>query len=107
MNTRQYVNYFEEISHLSEEAQADLLEQARYEAFVKLKLSRMSASYFFGCLVFCFLPVFLSIIYFGLFSLVNLAAFAFSLIAPNFFIRRVNAEILHKGLKSVLSKNGV
>ena len=107
MNTKDYINYFPEISGLSVEDQEDVLEKARYEALVKLNLSGISAFYFICSLVLVFSFVAASAFYFGYQSLYNIIALGLGIFVQLKLIRWLNGRLLHKGLKSVLSENGV
>lgn len=107
MNTKDYINYFTEISELSIGEQEDVLEKARYEAFVNLKLSGVSAFYFVSTILLGFSFVAASAFYFGYQSLYNLIALALGIFVQLYLTKWLNGRLLYKGLKSVLSSNGV
>lgn len=98
-----YLHYFPEISHLTADEQAKILEKARYEAFVTLKLSGISAFYLCGSLVLFFLPVALAIHLFGFFSILALLVFAISVTGPTFLNKYLQAKLIQQGLNRVLS----
>jgi hypothetical protein len=102
-----YINYYPEISHLSADEQEKILEKARYEAFVNLKLSGISACYLFGSLVLFFVPVALSISFFGFFSMPTLLLFVISVAGPTFLNRYLQSKLIRKGLNSILSDSDV
>ena len=104
--SKAYINYYSEISHLSVDEQVKILEKARYEAFVNLKLSGKSACYFSGSLVLFFLPVALSILFFGFYSIPTLLLFVISVTGPTLLNRYLQSKLIRKGLKSVLSVSG-
>ena len=101
--SNEYVNCYPEISHLPVKEQEDLLEKSRYEAFVKLKLSGLSALYLFGSLLLCFLPLALSIIFFGAYSLPTLLLFCVFLFGQTLLNKYLQRKLIRKGLSSILS----
>ncbi|WP_131811765.1 hypothetical protein [Paraglaciecola hydrolytica] len=105
--SKAYINYYSEISHLPVDEQEKILEKARYEAFVNLKLSGRSACYLFGCLSLFFLPVALSISFFGFFSIPTLLLFVISVTGPTLLNRYLQGKLIHNGLNSVLSGSDV
>ena len=100
--SKAYLHYFPQISHLPADEQAKILEKARYEAFVTLKLSGISAFYLFGSLVLFFLPVALAIHLFGFFSIPALLVFAISVTGPTFLNRYLQGKLIQQGLNGVL-----
>lgn len=101
--SNEYVNCYPEISHLPVKEQEDLLEKARYEAFVKLKLSGLSALYLFGSLLLCFLPLALSIIFLGAYSIPTLLLFVVFLFGQTLLNKYLQRKLIRKGLSSILS----
>lgn len=99
-----YINYFEEIKHLTRQEQITLLEQARYEAFAVLKLSGKSALY----LGFC---VMITVAILGLPQVVFPQKYwlLWFCIPTGIAIglatyRKLNSKLIYLGLKQVLSK---
>ena len=105
--SKAYVNYYPEISHLPVDEQEKILEKARYEAFVNLKLAGISAFYLCGSLVLFFLPVALSIYLFGFFSMPTLFLFVISVTGPTFLNRYLHSKLIRKGLNRILSNSDV
>lgn len=102
-----FINLYPEISHFSSDEQKDILQKARYEAFVNLKLSGISACYFFGSLALCFIPLALSISFFGSFSLPTLLFFGISILGSILLNKYLQSKLIRKGLKRILSDSDV
>jgi hypothetical protein len=102
-----YVNCYSEISHLPVDEQESLLEKARYEAFVQLKPSGLSALYLFGSLLLFFLPFALSIVFFGAFLIPTLLLFVVFLIGQSLLNKYLQGKLIRKGLRSILLDSDV
>ncbi|WP_371193310.1 hypothetical protein [Glaciecola sp. SC05] len=104
MNTKHYINYFSEIKDKSKEEQAQLLEQARFETFAKLKLSGFSAlNLLFSLLIIAALTV-ASAIQFGYPSLYNIVALIIGLGIQHYFLKWADGRLLKKGLLKAMSE---
>jgi len=103
MNTKHYINYFDEIKDRPENEQAKLLEQARFQAFATLKLSGLSALHLLASLIVIAALTVASAIYFGYPSIYNLIALAVGMAIQHFFLKWTDGRLLKKGLASVLS----
>lgn len=101
-----YIGYFDEIKSRSKAQQLDILAKARYEAFVVQRLVPKAMGCFLFSLLVAFLPACAVSIYFDLgvfFSGLIITVF----LLPGLFVyRRLYGNLLHKGLKSVLSNIG-
>nr|WP_136250813.1 hypothetical protein [Ningiella ruwaisensis] len=103
--TKRYVNRFCEISHLSEAEQVSLLEKARVEAFVKMKLSGRSAIYMFGSLLACSgIGLVGGTLLFGYESIYFFIILAISIFANNYINARLQGTLIRRGLTNILSK---
>jgi hypothetical protein len=104
---KSYINKFPEIAHLPPQQQAELLERARVQAFVNMKLSGRSALYLFGSLLITFIPVVMAIWYFQGLSYVTVAVSAVSVLLHLSINHQLQAKLIRKGLPAVLSDTDV
>jgi hypothetical protein len=106
-----YVNYFDEIKDRSREEQLEILEKARYEAFVVQRLAARSIGYFLLELLVSFVLCTAVIIYFDFGSIpygLNFLPLFFLLFPLGMFLhRRLHGKLLHKGLTIVLSAEAI
>ncbi|MDU0353750.1 hypothetical protein RS130_07285 [Paraglaciecola aquimarina] len=100
-----YLNYYPETSCFPVGDREEILEKARHEAFVNMKLSGKSAWYFFGSLMLFFIPTATSINYFGHFSLSTLIVFSASLLSQFLLNRYFQSKLIRKGIKAALSNS--
>jgi len=106
MNTKPYINYFNEIASLSSKEQLEVLEKARYCAFTELKLSGQSAVYFILSIVVGFLVPIISFLFFGFSIIHNAIAAGIGVVVTLLVYKKLYALILGKGLNKVLTENG-
>jgi hypothetical protein len=105
MNTAIFVGKFPEIAHLSKEEQLQLLEKARYEAFVKLGLAGKAALLVAACPVVGFVIAMIPVVILGASGAIWLAVSLFLGIAfANLACQRLYHGLLNRGLKSVLAQ---
>ena len=105
MNSKSYINYFSEIEHLDRTEQQQLLEKARYNAFVVQGLSgKCLFNYFIALIAALIFPV-LAFIYFSHFLIAISAASAMGIFIGLLLLRRLNGHLLRKGLGAALSAN--
>ena len=105
-----YVNCFDEIKDRSREGQLEILEKARYEAFVVQRLAARSIGYFLLVLLVSIVLCTAVIIYFDFGSIPYGLNFLplFLLVPLDIFLhRRLHGKLLHKGLTIVLSAEAI
>ena len=111
MDTKQYVNYFDEIKDMEVQQQEVILEQAHHEAIVKMHLKRKST---FTLTLSHFLIIFIALVppYLVGFSLtVNGIFLGLGLIVSGFVSdwceKVLDGKILRQGLKQVLQNKAL
>ncbi|NVK56529.1 MAG: hypothetical protein HWE26_13025 [Alteromonadaceae bacterium] len=107
MNTKYYVNHFDEIAAFSEEEQLSLLEQARICTFTELKLGANSALYLVLALLAGFLLPVTSMTLFGSSVLYNAVAVGLGTVVSLLLYKTLNATLIHRGLTRVLAQKGM
>ena len=98
---------FPAIAHLSDDAQIDLIEKARYQAFVELGLAGRSAGYFFAAIILGFIIAAAPLLFFGYQGWLLTLTLALGLIVSNLSYQLLYARLLRRGLESYLSQHQV
>ncbi len=107
MRTKGCVGKFPAIAHLSEDAQIDLIEKARYQAFVEHGMAGKSAGYFFVAIIVGFVIAATPLLFFGYHGWLLTVTLALGLIVSNFSYQLMYARLLRHGLESYLAENQV
>jgi hypothetical protein len=107
MDIKQYIDYFDEISHLKREQQFTLLEQARDNICASSKFPILSFISYFFRLTFIFLFVGGSYLTFGYSSWIFILSIFLGLLCSTLVITEVNESLILKSLKRNLSKKSV
>lgn len=107
MDIKQYIDSFDEISHLKREQQFTLLEQAREDICASSKFPILAFMPYFFRLTFMLLFVGGSYLIFGYSSWVLILSFFLGLLCSTLVITEVNESLILKSLKRNLSKKAV
>ena len=107
MDIKQYIDCFDEISHLKREQQFTLLEQARDDIFTGSKFSILGFMPYFFRLAFICLFAGASYLVFGYSSWMFILSFFLGLVFSTLVITEINESLILKSLKSNLSKKSV
>jgi hypothetical protein len=106
MDTKDYINYFSELSEFEPAKQEAILEQARYQAFTKMGLAGKSASFTaLSWLSVLLLPA-LVVFFWGYDVIINSLAIGLGILLSLVIQKRLNGYLLRQGLQKVLSGNG-
>lgn len=100
---KRYINYFSEIKDRPTQEQSELLEKARYEAFVGLRLTGRVALYFLFSLTVAFVIVLFGQMQLGLGSLAGFASVVVAAGVGLIIYHRLYATLLRQGLQRVLA----
>ncbi|SEK34487.1 hypothetical protein SAMN05216262_101124 [Colwellia chukchiensis] len=107
MRSSDYINYFAEIKTLDISEQEVLLEKARYEVFTNQKLSGKSALYFIVSLLAAMLIAIIPPYIIGFSLIINTIFLGFGILVSQYLSKWLNGRLLYKGLKHVVSSNGI
>ena len=104
MDIKQYIDYFDEISHLKREQQFTLLEQARNDIHASSKFPILAFIPCFVRLAFMVLFVGGSYLVFGYSIWVLILSFFLGLLCSRLVITEINDSLMLKALKRNLAK---
>ena len=107
MDIKQYIDYFDEISHLKREQQFTLLEQAHNDVNANSKFPILVFIPHFFRLIFICLFVGASYLFFGSSIWILLLSFFLGLLCSRPVITEISDSLMLKALKINLSKNTV
>jgi len=107
MDIKQYIDYFDEISHLKRDQQFTLLEEARNEIHASSKFPILTFIPYFFRLMFIILFTGGSYLVFGYSSLVLILSLFLSLLSSRVVITEINDSLILKTLKRNLSKSAI
>lgn len=96
-----YVGKIPEIAHLTKPEQEDILEKARYEAFVNLGLSGRAALYMMGCLLLGFAIATLPLFFVDFPGIAWLLFFVSGMLLANLTYQKLYHSLLIRGLKNI------
>ena len=105
MNTRQYVDYYPELANVDRDEQIAILEQARYQAFVVMRLSSKSAAFLIASWLVAMLIPIMAYFLFGFSIVTNALAIGVGVVLALIMSKKLNGLLLKKGLQEVLSRN--
>jgi hypothetical protein len=105
MNTKDYVDYYPELANVNIDEQVAILEQARYQAFVVMRLSSISAAFLIASWLVAMLIPILAYFLFGFSIVTNALAIGVGVALALTMRKKLNGFLLKKGLQEVLSKN--
>jgi uncharacterized membrane protein len=104
-NMNAWVGKFPEIAQLSKDEQRQLLEQARYTAFVTLGLSGKAALYMVVYIVLAAAIAIIPPLLFGITNIVARGIFVMAgILCAGLFFQKLYCNLLAQGLKEVLAK---
>ena len=104
---KRYIGYFSEIRNLPRDRQSDILEKARYEAFVNLRLTGQVAVYLLLSLGIGFAIVLFGQLALDLGSRMGFATVAVAIVVSLLVYRKLYATLLYRGLRKYLDENPV
>jgi len=103
MNIKQYIDYFDEISHLERDVQFKLLEQVRNEIHKSYKFPILTFISFFIRLIFVLLFTGGSYLVFGFSSWILVLSLFLGLLCSKIVTTEINDSLILKTLKIKLS----
>ena len=107
MDIKQYIDYFDEISHLKKDQQFTLLEEARNEIHASSKFPILAFIPYFFRLTFIFLFTGGSYLVFGYSSWVLILSLFLGLLCSRVVITEINESLILKKLKRNLGKSAI
>ena len=107
MDIKQYIDCFDEISHLKREQQFTLLEQARDDICAGSKFPMFAFMPYFFRFTFICLFAGASYLVFGYSIWILILSFFLGLVFSTFVITEINESLILKSLKRNLSKKAV
>ena len=105
MNIKQYIDYFDEISHLKRDVQFKILEQTHNEIHKSYKFPILAFISFFVRLTFVLLFTGGSYLIFGFSSWILAMSLLLALLCSKIAVTEINDSIILKFLKNNLSGN--
>lgn len=102
---KRYIGYFPDIRDLPRDRQSVILEKARYEAFVSLRLTGRVALYFLFSLSLGFAIVLFGQLALDLGSRMGFATVAVAIVVSLLVYRKLYATLLRRGLRKYLDDN--
>lgn len=102
---KRYIGYFPEIRDLPKDQQSRILEKARYEAFVSLRLTGRVALYFLLSLGLGFAIVLFGQMVLDLGSRMGFVTVAVAAVIALIVYRKLYATLLYRGLRKYLDEN--
>ena len=107
MDIKQYIDHFDEISHLKRDVQFKLLEQARNEINKSYKFPILTFLSYFVRLTFVFLFTYGSYLFFGFSSWILVLSLLLGLLCSRIATTEINDSLISKSLKRNMSGNAV
>lgn len=107
MDIKQYIDYFDELSHLKRDQQFTLLEQARNDIHAGSKFPILGLIPYFVRLIAIVLFAGGSFLFFGYSTWILILSVFLSLLCSRLVITEINDSLMLKALKINLSKNPV
>lgn len=107
MDIKQYIDYFDELSHLKRDQQFTLLEQARNDIYAGSKFPILGLIPYFVRLIAIVLFAGGSFLFFGYSAWILILSVFLGLLCSRLVITEINDSLMLKAIKINLSKNSV